>query len=234
MSNDFVFPKLSISNMGIHYVRKSIFDSLRSNLDNLSGTLLDVGCGQMPYRKFVLDSGLVSSYIGLDLEDNPIHVNKPDLLWDGKNIPLDDNSVDSVLITEVIEHVPDLIVLLKEIHRVLKPGGKVVGTCPFLFPLHEAPYDFYRYTPFALNRFFLLANFSDIKIQALGGWDASMALMLGLWLKQSNLIFPIRMLLTIFLFPLYILLLWSEKRRHSFDVSKGPMFTGLSFCISKK
>ncbi|WP_197901560.1 class I SAM-dependent methyltransferase [Rhodocytophaga rosea] len=153
-----------------------------------SGTLLDIGCGQMPYRSLIMDQGKVTKYIGLDLEANNLYNSSvADLLWDGNKIPLPDASIDCAMATEVFEHCPDLHIVLEEINRVLKPGGILFFTVPFLWPLHDVPYDEYRYTPFALNRCLQNAKFRNIQLKALGGWDASIAQMLGLWAKRRQM-----------------------------------------------
>jgi len=73
---------------------------------------------------------------------------------------------------------------MKEIWRVLKPGGILFFTVPFLWNLHEIPYDEYRYTPFALKRHLTQSGFNEIEIKAMGGWDAALAQMLGLWVRR--------------------------------------------------
>lgn len=87
-SDPFLNPSLGYRNTHLFYIRKSILLSLMKNIGHLQGILLDVGCGQMPYKELIMESGFVSSYIGLDLENNPIHHNNPDLLWNGIEIPL--------------------------------------------------------------------------------------------------------------------------------------------------
>ncbi len=101
----------------------------------------------------------MSRYIGLDLENNPIYENRPDITWKGNTIPLDDGSIDCAICTEVLEHLPDPEAVLSEIHRVLKPDGLVFISVPFLWPLHDVPYDEYRYTPFSLRRHLTASGF---------------------------------------------------------------------------
>ena len=91
----------------------------------------------------------VEKYIGLDLKDNIYQ--KPDVEWDGRTIPLADNSIDCALAMEVLEHCPEPEVVLREALRVLKPGSSLFLTVPFVWPLHDVPHDEYRYTPFALS-----------------------------------------------------------------------------------
>lgn len=197
--------------------------------------MLDIGCGQSPYKPLLLaPKGFVSEYIGLDLEQNPVHKNNPDLLWDGRSIPLPDDSVDSILLTEVLEHVPEPSVLLQESNRVLVAGGKLFGTVPFLYPLHEVPWDFYRYTPFAIEKLAKESGFNVIEIEALGGWHASLAQMIGLWARQSRLRRIERLIFSIILNPLYRYLLWRERKSESVDFLSGPMITGLFFILEKK
>jgi SAM-dependent methyltransferase len=231
----FLNPSPKFSNSHLYLVRSSILRSLVLNLESLKGRLLDVGCGQSPYKPLLLSpNGFASEYIGLDLEANPVHKNNPDLLWDGNSIPLTDNYVDSVLLTEVLEHAPEPVLLLKEVSRVLKSGGRLFGTVPFLYPLHEVPWDFYRFTPFAIERFSKESGFNIIKIEALGGWDASLAQMIGLWACQSKLNRIERLFFSIILSPFYRFLLRREKSSMPVDFLSSPMITGLSFILEKK
>lgn len=115
----------------------------------LKGKLLDLGCGKKPYKH--LYDQFVDSSIGIDVETTP-HLNKYiDKFYDGKTIPFENDSFDVVLCTEVLEHVENPDLFLTEIHRVLKKDGTLILTVPFMQLLHEIPYDFYRYTPFALR-----------------------------------------------------------------------------------
>src|SRR5207244_1525396 len=66
-------------------------------------------------------------------------------------LPFEDSSFDCVICTEVLEHCREPSAVLREIHRTLKPGGRLFLTTPFIAPLHEMPNDFYRYTPSALR-----------------------------------------------------------------------------------
>ena len=108
-------------------------------------------------------------------------------MWDGATIPMPDVSVGSCLLTEVLEHCPDPQAVLIEIHRVLKPRGFLFLTVPFVWPMHTVPHDEYRYTPFALRRMLDMAGFTDAKIEATGGRDAMLAVVLGLWARRLPL-----------------------------------------------
>ncbi len=181
--DEYVQPRLGPATLDIGGQRQSILRALVVRLADFEGTVLDIGCGYMPYRSLLLaPPSRAERYIGLDLPGTPY--GSPDLAWDGRSIPLAGNSINSALATEVLEHCTDPELLLREACRVLKPGGLVFFTGPFLWPLHDVPHDECRYTPFALARHLKTAGFGRVQIEALGGWDASLAQMIGLWVRR--------------------------------------------------
>lgn len=189
LEKHFLNIQLTEEAMSTYVVRRTLLQAIKDHLHIFKGEMLDVGCGIMPYRELILENNpAVKKYIGLDLASSSIHnTDIADLHWDAKTIPLEDNSVDSAMATEVLEHsfYPDQT--LAEIYRVLKPGGTFYYSVPFLWPLHETPYDAFRYTPFSLKMFLEKAGFTDIDIKSLGGWNTSFAQMTGLWVTQSGL-----------------------------------------------
>src|SRR6478735_220722 len=132
-----------------YFMRHGLLGAMKKWAPTLNGKLLDFGCGSKPYRSLFN----VEEYIGLDFEKTGHdHTGEQiDVFYDGKNIPFPDGYFDSILCSEVMEHLFDLPAVLKEMKRVLKPGGKILLTCPFVWGEHEAPYDFARYTRFALK-----------------------------------------------------------------------------------
>jgi len=185
-TSDFLNPKCVPDRLDTFGVRQAILNALDLHLENLKGRVLDIGCGRMPYKQLVLSPpSQAEEYIGLDLTGNLYH--KPDLEWDGNTIPLASNSVDCALAIEVLEHCPVPERVMGEALRVLKPGGTLFFTVPFLWPLHDVPYDEYRYTPYALERHLQNVGFEQIALKALGGWDASLAHMIGLWVRRRPL-----------------------------------------------
>jgi SAM-dependent methyltransferase len=215
--------------MGFYSVKKAILDSLKSNLPNFYGNLIDIGCGNQPYKELLLSNPKVKSYTGLDI-DYPFAQTKPDLYWDGKKIPLADATMDTVILTEVLEHCPDPDQVFREIHRIMRPGGKLFLTIPFLWMLHEVPHDEYRYTPFSLTRHLKNAGFADIQLQSLGGWDASLAQMMGMWIEYRKRPKLVRIFFKIVLAPFYLLLLSSDKKQSFDDLT---MITGIHGLITK-
>lgn len=138
-----------------------------------TGRMLDVGCGVKPYletaRPYVVE------HVGLD-QDVTIHDrSNVDLSGSACGIPADDHSFDTVLCTEVLEHIEDPGLALAEACRVLKPGGYGIYTVPLFWHIHEEPRDFYRYTRFGLEHLFEKSGFEVVGIKALSGFVVTFA-----------------------------------------------------------
>jgi SAM-dependent methyltransferase len=140
-----------------YFIRKGLLRSIEKYAPELRGRLLDFGCGSKPYK----DLFSVEEYIGVDFinEGHPHDDEQIDVYYDGKTIPFPDNSFDSILASEVFEHVFNLPEILSELNRVLKTGGKILITCPFLWKEHELPHDYARYTLYALRDLLEKNNF---------------------------------------------------------------------------
>jgi glycosyltransferase involved in cell wall biosynthesis/lipopolysaccharide biosynthesis protein/SAM-dependent methyltransferase len=235
-SNQDAFPNplLTRDNMDRYLVRSGILRALKGFLPHCKGTLLDIGCGEMPYKSIMLESNSrIKKYVGLDIENLKYQQSiKPDLYWEGRQIPLADSSVDCAMATELFEHLPDVEAVLKEVRRVLKPGGSLFFTVPFLWPLHDMPQDEYRYTPFSLQRHLQNAGFANIQLNALGGWDASLAQMIGLWVIRRPMSDERRNEFIELLFPFYKELVESEMKnepvRYDEMLQQSLMITGLT------
>jgi ubiquinone/menaquinone biosynthesis C-methylase UbiE len=149
-----------------YFIRTAIYQGINERARYLNGVLLDFGCGEKPYQSLFN----VEKYIGLDYE-NTGHDHKNeniDVFYNGTNIPFDDGYFDSVLCSEVLEHVFDIDRTLQEINRILKNGGKLLVTCPFVWNEHEVPYDYARYTVFALKHLFEKHGFRVLEFDKKG------------------------------------------------------------------
>lgn len=179
--------RLNTSNIDVYYpLVKKVTLIEKISEEYFLGDLLDIGCGEMPYKPLILEKSKINSYIGVDIENNIYQKEvTPDLFWDGKTLPINDNEFDCSLLIEVLEHTPNPEMVLKETHRILKDKGYLFLTVPFLWNLHDVPHDEYRYTPFSLERMFKDAGFEIIKMEALGGWHASLANMLALYSRRA-------------------------------------------------
>lgn len=224
----FIDIPFSARNLDRYQVRVSILRALQEALPLFKGRLLDIGCGKMPYRQYLLDRAALSSYTGMDLQHALVYDSqvRPDILWDGKQMPVPDGAYETAMATEVLEHVPDPAGFLGEVHRVLVPGGIFFFTVPFLWNLHEVPHDEYRYTPFSLQRHLEAAGFSRVTIQAQGGWHASLAQMLGLWVRRAPMSPLLRKILSRSMMPLVRYLLHKDQKP-SPPFREGQMITGL-------
>jgi len=161
----------------------------RASLGTDFPLVLDIGCGHKPYR----DHFGRSRYFGMDrtAEDS-----RPDFLGDACRIPIQTGAVDIVFSTQVIEHVPKPDQMLREFNRVLKPGGFLVLTGPMYWPLHEEPFDFYRFTKYGFVHLLRESGFADWEIREDGGDWAQIVLALNLKLT-SRFAIPLRCALNV-------------------------------------
>ncbi len=135
--------------------------------DESNHVVLDYGSGDRPYEELLLTR--FGEYISADYEQaNKSHTKQPDVFIDESSIQIEDESVDCVILTEVLEHIYQPKQVLGEIHRVLRPGGHLLGTVPFAIYEHEAPYDYHRYTYYCLDRMFREAGFEVVKLEYVG------------------------------------------------------------------
>lgn len=134
----------------------------------LNGRLLDIGCGEKK-KKFLLGD-CVEEYVGLDHKDSLHNLSTVDIIGTAYDMPVPDNSFDSILCTAVLEHLEQPLLALKESFRVLKPNGHALYTVPLFWHLHEEPRDFYRYTKYGLEHLFKEAGFEIVEIVPLSGF----------------------------------------------------------------
>jgi SAM-dependent methyltransferase len=219
--------KINAKNIDTYIIKKAILDALDKESKNMSGVLLDVGCGKMPYKQFILSNSEVNKYVGIDIKTELAYDENvaPDYYWDGVKMPFADREFDVVIATEVLEHCPDPERILKECQRVLKDGGLFFFTVPFLWNLHDVPFDEYRYTPFALERHLNNAGFSHVNINPTGGWHLSLAQMLGLWVKRAPHKMGNKLMLFLIKHVMKYLMKISVEEEISFK--EGQMITGL-------
>lgn len=146
-----------------YLIMSALRRDLARTLPQLQGDLLDLGCGNRPYRPLLTR---ISSYLPYDIETVG---STPEVVGTAERLPFAAESFDSVLCTQVLEHVAQPWMMVSEIARVLRPGGRVLLSAPQAWRLHEQPYDYYRYTRYGLESLLNDANLSLISCWEQGG-----------------------------------------------------------------
>jgi SAM-dependent methyltransferase len=188
-----------------YFARRGLHEALLRLLPELQGEVLDVGCGSKPYRSLVA----ATRYVGLDY-DTPLRraAGVADVYYDGGIFPLPDADFDGALCTQVLEHVFTPEAFLNEINRVLRPGGVLVLTVPFVWDEHEQPHDFGRYSSFGLRALLERAGFEVVTLektptdaravaQIVAGWIYKLVCARGRWVNlgvQLMVIAPVSFL----------------------------------------
>lgn len=118
---------------------------------DLNGLVLDIGCADSKPREQL---GPGARYIGLDYYSTAKnwYNTMPDVFADAQALPFQPNSINHCLLLDVLEHIPDPDRCLASIHKALIAGGTLTILVPFMYPIHDAPLDFHRWTPFGLAR----------------------------------------------------------------------------------
>jgi SAM-dependent methyltransferase len=125
--------------------------NLATTCSALGGVVLDVGCAEGRPRRYLSPD---VRYIGLDYFSTATdwYGTRPDVFANAQALPFSDSSIDHALLLDVAEHLPEPERSFSELHRVLRPGGSLTVQVPFLYPLHDEPLDFHRWTRHGLRR----------------------------------------------------------------------------------
>lgn len=149
----------------------ALSQTIAKELTTLRGKTLDVGCADAPYKDLLHPD---VEYVGLDISPGSSVdiLIAPGLVW-----PVEAAVFDNVLVLQVLEHVEDLNFVLSEIYRVLKPGGSLLVSIPFLYNEHGSPDDFRRLTLVGLRS--VLSQYSINREYKVGGVGSTIALLLN-------------------------------------------------------
>jgi ubiquinone/menaquinone biosynthesis C-methylase UbiE len=132
----------------------------------------------------------------------------PDIVGDICTCDFKGLQFDAVVMAETLEHIPSPHLALENIHRNLKDGGRLILTAPFIFPIHDQPYDYYRFTRYGLA--YLLRQFRDVSIQERNSWAETIdVLSVRLIMDKNRLaraLAPIFVLLAFVKWPISFLL----------------------------
>lgn len=230
MINEDFSTRSKLQDVGRWYVTRYV-ESVAKSLP-AGSSVLDAGAGECVYKKLFSHC----NYKAIDLAVGESRWNYANLDYVGSlhEMPIEDEAFDAVLCTQVLEHLEWPRESVKEMQRVLKPGGKLYMTVPMAQSEHQIPYDFFRYTSYGLESICKHAGFNNIKITPFGGIFVRWAYELprglsifpsaGLRSKKPNMIgmalLPIRIIAPWFVRLLQVMFLWLDK----FDNIKNDPF----------
>jgi SAM-dependent methyltransferase len=132
--------------------RRGLASGIKEMGKQITGKTLDIGCGTKPYENFFN----YTEYAGLEY-DTGIDQDKKtaDYYYSGDRFPFADKTFDSAVCNQVLEHIFNPEIFLGEVNRILRTGGKLLITVPFVWDEHEQPFDYARYSSFGLNHLLL-------------------------------------------------------------------------------
>lgn len=187
------------------FSRKNLYELMEISIGEYCGpkqNIVSIGAGG-DVKRILTKHGLTFKEIDVDT------ARRPDFVCSAEQMDIfENNSVDVFFCMEVLEHVKKPWNAIMEMERVLKPGGIIIGSTPFIFPIHEEPFDFYRYTKYGLLNLF--ENFEKIKLVERNSYLESVYVVLLRTLNIGSrkqrfvgaLLFPIFLLILPFLFVL--------------------------------
>jgi SAM-dependent methyltransferase len=198
---------------------KFLFLELKTAIDKYaSGKVLDIGCGNKPYKDFFEKK--IESYTGCDMIQSD--KNEVDIICPATEIPLAQNTMDTVFSTQVIEHVADHGKMLAEAYRILKPGGYLILSGPMYWEHHEVPFDFFRFTRYGFEYILQKEGFTNLIITPCGGkWAFTGQVLLNSFrtsfAKKSVFRKIMKTLFSVFLVKYFINIMFGWLDKKDFD-----------------
>lgn len=165
---DRLLNRFAVNSSRVHLERVNRDFAATVSADSL---VLDAGAGDAPYRPLFAHARYESA--DFEMVDKPYA--KTTYVCDLCAIPVQDARFDAIIFNQVMEHLPDPAAALRELHRVLKPGGRMIATAPLFYEEHEVPYDFYRYTQFGWRHLMAQAGFVIERLDWLEGYFGTVA-----------------------------------------------------------
>ena len=176
--------------------------SINKTAHYLHGTCIDIGSGNSPYKSYVIPH--VTRYIAIDktlthqhmFQDSKVEYMDADVMA----LPFEDNSIDSVLLTQVLEHLDTPYKALDEIYRVMKPNAILILSVPFIYQAHATPFDYFRYSEYGLKKIAKDYNFKTVEFHYQGYFGTAIISMLNgfIWsllsrykLLRNTLLLPV-------------------------------------------
>ncbi|MDC3196075.1 class I SAM-dependent methyltransferase [Flavobacteriaceae bacterium] len=196
--------KKKINDIGRWYVNRFVINVSKNT--KIKKKLLDAGAGECAYKP--LFKHLEYKSIDLGVGDDEWNYDFLDYKGELHNMPIPNDEFDYVLCTQVLEHLELPFESLKDLNRVLKPGGEIFISVPFCQNEHQEPYDFFRYTSYGLKSLLSRSGFKDIVVKPFGGrfmrwaWEAPRILSHLPKIKTKKNKFGIKSIFTI---PIYLI-----------------------------
>ena len=187
------------------FSRKGLYEWLDQQIAAMppgANLVLNIGAGGAVFQKIQkIDAEKI---LQVDIDPD----RKPDIVADACDMNMfADRSVDAIFLIEVLEHINQPWLAVKELHRILKPGGKIFVTTPFIFPIHDRPYDFYRYTEYGLA--YLFNDFENVNIDRRNSYTQAIYVLFARAMfgegKKSKLAGAVIFSLSLLLLPLFLL-----------------------------
>jgi len=219
---------MSIKNKIYYYYwasyRRKLLDKLQQEHTSLyKGVVLDIGGRDRGHFKKPKDK--VEKWIFADIEAK----HNPDIILDVADMKaIESQSIDVVTAIELFEHVESIEKGIKECHRVLKSGGTMIISVPFIHPIHADPYDYQRWTHYKWKNILEATDFSIISLKSMGGYTTVLADMLR-W-KIKSLPIYIRVFFLVF-YPILDLLFIFDRQK---DKDPQLAYTTGYFIIARK
>lgn len=178
MSNAF-FEVIALRN-DVRKILSSYFDKYLTR----EMRVYDVGCGDKPFGPVL--KGKVLEHIGVDIQDGFYDSKHIDLIGSAYDVPIDNATADAVISSQVIEHLERPLDALKETSRILKPGGILFISFPFLYPIHAEPHDFTRFTEHGMDSLLAAHGFEVLEKQGIGGFWYLLAVCWNMYAKTFD------------------------------------------------
>lgn len=181
-----------------YFCRTRLDKAIASQVFRARGMFLDVGCGIKPYEKIF--GKYVDKYYGIEYSpESGYRGNRADVAADAGEMPFADESFDTILCTEVMEHVMNPEKVIAEIARILRPDGVAIVTVPFFYPIHDT-FDFFRYTDKGIAIIMERHGLEIEEVRPLSGTGITIAMLLNMY------IFEVGFMWTKWLYPIGVVL----------------------------
>lgn len=201
----------------------------------IKGICLDIGSGNSPYKRY-LD---VDKYISIDKKDTKAvsyKENENQINADARNLPLDSNYADTVLLNQVLEHIYEYEQVLKEIKRVLKPKGKFIISVPFIYHIHAEPNDYFRFSEYGIKQLLKNEGFKIVEFRYNGYVGTLLISIINSFLWQfwnRNILLKL-LRNTVFLMPILLIFMINNLLGLVLDQIKDTKFSPNYFIVCEK